>query len=377
MKNIISLLLIAAASLACTKKEETKKEEFDVSANGTQITLTALQKKNAGIEVGNIYNQNIANKIMLNGQIDVPPSAIADVSSQSGGIVKVSRFLPGNYVSRGQTLAVLENPELSQLQQDYLQAKSNLGYAQKDFERQKYLNKYQASSDKVMQKAQNEAQNQNASVKAMQSRLSSLGVNPGAVSSDNIRRTVAVTSPISGYISNVNVNIGQYVSPAQILFQVVNSSKTHLALKVFEKDLAKISVGQRVFAYTNQNPEKKYQAQIALIGKDFAPDRSVPVHCELIDNSPALIPGTYMNAEIETSSQVGNTIPDTAIVTWENRQYIFEEVKPNTYKMFPVTLGNSENGNTEIVNITKSLGAKKFVTKGAYQLLMALKNVEE
>ena len=45
--------------------------------------------------------------------------------------------------------------------------------------------------------------------------------------------------------------------------------------------------------------------------------------------------------------------------------------------MFPVTIGNSENGITEIVNNTSGLQSKKFVTKGAYQLLMALKNVEE
>lgn len=84
-----------------------------------------------------------------------------------------------------------------------------------------------------------------------------------------------------------------------------------------------------------------------------------------------------MNAEVEVNTEEGFVIPDDAIVTWENKQYIFEEVKPKTYKMFPVTIGNAENGFTELVNFDIKNANKTFVTKGAYHLLMALKNVEE
>ena len=377
MKKLIIIFSSITLLFSCSKKEETVKEEHVISANGMQIALTDMQKKNAKIESSPLNNQNMGNKILLHGQIDVPPQAMAGVSSNTGGIVKVSRFMEGNYVPRGQTLAVIENPELAQLQQDYLQAKSNLGYAQKDYERQKYLNQYQATSQKQMQKAQNDAQTQSAAVSGMASKMRAYGINPNSVSSGNIRKQIAVVSPISGYISKVNVTLGQFVSPAEVLFEVVNSSKTHLALKVFERDLGKISVGQTVFAYSNQNQEKKYRANVALIGKDFAPDRSVLVHCELVDNSPVLIPGTFMNAEIETDTQEGYIISDDAVVTWEGKQYIFEEVKKNTYKMFPVTIGNSENGYTQLLNFTNENASKTFVTKGAYQLLMALKNVEE
>ena len=376
MKKSIIIMLSGVLLFSCSKKEETTTEEtFAVSGN--QITLTDLQKKNAAIETTTLNNQNIANKILLTGQIDVPPTGMAGVSSSTSGIVKVAHFMPGNYVSRGQTLAVVENPDMARLQQDYLQAKSNLSYAQKDYERQKYLNKYQASSDKVTQKAANEAQSQSAAVRSIESQLRGYGINPGGVSTGNIRKSVAVVAPISGYISRVNATIGQYVSSADVLYEIVNNGKTHLALKVFEKDLNKISVGQRVYGYTNQNPTKKYTANVTLIGKDFAPDRSVLVQCDLIDKDESLIPGTFMNAEEEVNAEEGFVIPDDAIVTREGTQYIFEEVKPKTYKMFPVTIGNSENGLTELLNFDIKHVNKHFVTKGAYHLLMALKNVEE
>lgn len=360
---------------SCTKKEETVEGVFQVS--GDQITLTDLQKKNAGVETTTLNNQNIANKIILTGQMEVPPQAMAGVSSTTGGIIKVARFMPGNYVTKGQTLVVVENAEMAQLQQDYLQARANQGYAQKDYERQKYLNKYQASSDKVMQRAQSEAQNQSAVVSGIASRLRTYGINPGSVSAGNIQKSMAVVAPISGYISRVNAPIGQYVSPAEVLYEIVNSNNTVLTLKVFEKDLNKIAVGQRVFAYTNQNPAKKYSAKIRLIGKDFAADRSVLVQCDMVDKDVALIPGTFMNAEVEVNEEAGFVIPDDAIVTWEDQQYIFEEIKPKTYKMYPVTIGNAENGYTELLNFDVNHHNKTFVTKGAYHLLMALKNVEE
>ena len=376
MKKSIIAVLSGVLLFSCSKKEETVTQET-YAISGDQITLTDLQKKTAGIETTTLSNENIANKILLTGQINVPPTGMAGVSSSTGGIIKTARFVPGNYVTRGQTLAVVENPELARLQQEYLQSKSNLGYAQKDYSRQKYLNKYQASSDKVTQKAANEAQSQGAAVRGIESQLRSYGISPGSVSTGNIRKSVAVVAPISGYISRVNATIGQYVSSADVLYEIVNNGQTHLVLKVFEKDLNKISAGQKVYAFTNQNPEKKYAATVKLIGKDFAPDRSVFIHCDLIDKDETLIPGTFMNAEIEVNAEEGFVIPDDAIVTWEGKQYVFEELKPKTYKMFPVTIGNSENGLTELLNFDVKNANKAFVTKGAYHLLMALKNVEE
>ena len=376
MKKSIIAVLSGVLLFSCSKKEETLTQET-YAISGDQITLTDLQKKTAGIETTTLSNENIANKILLTGQINVPPTGTAGVSSSTGGIIKTARFVPGNYVARGQTLAVVENPDLARLQQEYLQARSNLGYAQKDYNRQMYLNKYQASSDKVTQKAANEAQSQGAAVRGIESQLRSYGINPGSVSSGNIRKSVSVVAPISGYISRVNASIGQYVSSADVLYEIVNNGQTHLVLKVFEKDLNKISAGQKVYAFTNQNPEKKYAATVKLIGKDFAPDRSVFIHCDLIDKDETLIPGTFMNAEIEVNAEEGFVIPDDAIVTWEGKQYVFEELKPKTYKMFPVTIGNSENGLTELLNFDVKNANKAFVTKGAYHLLMALKNVEE
>ncbi|WP_185145840.1 efflux RND transporter periplasmic adaptor subunit [Chryseobacterium sp. SNU WT5] len=127
MKKLL-IILLSLTIFSCSKEEVVKEEMSTVS--GDQVSLTNLQIKNSGIETNTLNNLDIAHKIMLTGQIDVPPQGMASVSAPSGGYIRVSRFMPGNYVKKGQTLATLENPELVQLQQDYLLANSENGFTE-------------------------------------------------------------------------------------------------------------------------------------------------------------------------------------------------------------------------------------------------------
>ena len=96
----------------------------------------------------------------------------------------------------------------------------------------------------------------------------------------------------------------------------------------------KIALNQRVFAYTNQNPDKKYAANVILIGRDFQPDKSVIIHCHFIEYDKSLIPGTYMNAEVETKTETGNTVPDDASGNLGRQTIYFEEIQPKPIKCF-------------------------------------------
>ena len=371
MNKIFLAGIISIMVLSCSGSQEQPVEVFDVSEED-QITLTDEQMKKVGIQTVSLKDRELAFTINATGFIDVPPNAMASVSAPSGGYVRTSKFLVGNYVRKGDVLVVLEDPNIVQLQQDYLLAKSNLSYAQKDYVRQKDLNENKASSDKAMQMAHTDAQNQKIMMNAIADRLRILGVNPERLHSGNIQKSIAVKAPISGYISAVNISLGQYVSPADRLFDIINTSEKQLVLKVFEKDLPKIKIGQKVYTFSNESPENQF-----LIGKNFEVDRSVLVYCNFGGSTEHLAKGTFLNAKIETENKISTSISDDAVVTWEGKQYVFEELKPKTYKMLEVQIGNSENGYTELVNTSQSFMNKKIVTKGAYHLLMGLKNIEK
>jgi cobalt-zinc-cadmium efflux system membrane fusion protein len=84
----------------------------------------------------------------------------------------------------------------------------------------------------------------------------------------------------------------------------------------------------------------------------------------------------YMNAKIETTSDLTNALPELSIVNFMSKDYVFIETGRQQYEMTEVTVGAKENGYLEIKNPEK-LKNKKIVTNGAYTLLMKMKNKEE
>jgi membrane fusion protein, heavy metal efflux system len=375
MKNIV--IAIVAISFLFSCKSETKTEErAEPTAAENIVTLTDAQIKNAGIITGKIEQQNISSTIRVNGKVDVPPQNLVSISVPMGGYLKSTNLLEGMYISKGQVLGIVEDRQYIQMQEDYLMAKAKIGYAKAEYERQKELNQSKASSDKVYQQAQTEYNSLSVLIQSYAEKLKFAGINPNKVAVNNITKSINIYSPINGYVSKVNVNIGKYVTPSDVLFEIVNPADIHLALTIFEKDINKLSIGQLLSAYTNTNPSKKYPCKIILIGKDFSENRSTEIHCHFTDYYKTLLPGMYMNADIELQNRQSNALPADAVVSFESKNYIFIDKGNKRYEMAEVTIGNSENGFTEITSAA-DLANKPIVVKGAYSLLMKMKNTEE
>ncbi|HWB26779.1 MAG TPA: efflux RND transporter periplasmic adaptor subunit [Chitinophagaceae bacterium] len=375
MKHIIFLPVLILILFSCGGKD-TKKEV--TTATGTQniATLTDAQVKNAGIVTGKLEQKVISSILKLNGVVDVPPQNMVSVSVPLGGYLKSTSLLPGMHVNKGDIIAVIEDQQYIQLQQDYLAAKAKINYLENEYKRQKDLNESKASSDKVYQQAEADYHSQNVLITSLAAKLQLAGINVSEIGETNILRSINVYSPINGYVSKVDVNIGKYVSPTEVLFELVNPTDIHLALKVYEKDAGKLFIGQKLTAYTNNQPAKKYPCEILLIGKDLSADRNTDVHCHFETYDKTLIPGTYMNAEIEVKNNKAFVLPEDAVVRFDNKYYIFINNGNNQFKMTEVNAGNTENGFIEILGAEKYTAAG-IVTKGAYSLLMSLKNRSE
>ncbi len=375
MKHTIIFAFLVVFITACgtNKKAEQKSEP---EASSTIATFSDAQKANAAILVGRMEQQQVAAVLRVNGKIDVPPQNIVSISVPMGGYLKSTHLLPGMHITKGEVLAIIEDQQYIQLQQDYLSAKARVSYVENEFRRQKELNQSKASSDKVYQQADADYKSQKVLINALSQRLKLVGINPEKLNENNISRTINIYSPINGYVSKVNVNIGKYVSPTDVLFELINPTDIHLALKVFEKDLDKLHIGQKLVAYTNNLPDKKYNCEILLVAKDLTAERTADVHCHFEDYDKNLLPGMYMNAEIAVSNNKAWGLPVDAVVSFENKQYVFVELNAHQYEMVEVSTGNTENGFIEIIHSDK-LEGKNIVTKNAYTILMSLKNRSE
>ena len=214
-------------------------------------------------------------------------------------------------------------------------------------------------------------------VRGLSERLRLININPDRLNAGSISRSINIYSPIRGQVSKVNVSIGKYVTPSDVLFEIINPASIHLALNVFERDINKLQIGQTVLAYTNSNPTKKYNCKIILINKDVSTDRSAEVHCHFETGDKDLMPGMFMNAEIEQSNYQANVLPEEAVVNYGKQAYVFAARDSSRFEMIPVQTGITQNGKVEIKAASNELLKNAFVTKGAYNLLMKLKNTEE
>lgn len=375
MKNIslfISMLFIVNACKNTTAEQEIKQKPV----NENSVVLTDAQFKNAGIATAELTQKNMAVVIKLNGKIDVPPQNLVSVSAPLGGYLINSKLLPGMLVKKGEVIAALQDQQYVQLQQDYLMTKSKLHFAELEFARQKDLNQSKASSDKITQLAESEVSNLRITVNALSEKLKLININPKNLSANKISKSITIVSTITGFVSKVNINTGKYISPGEVMFELINPNDIHLNLNVYDTNIAQLAIGQKVTAYSNAAPDKKYECKIILINKDINSNGNTEVHCHFVKYDKYLLPGMYMNAEIETASGLANAVPELSVVNFESKDYVFTETGKQHYEMTEITVGTKENGYLEILNPEKFKN-KKIVTNGAYTLLMKMKNKEE
>lgn len=377
MKNIFVISIAFAILTSCGNKQAKNEATGEPSIENV-VELTDAQLKNARIETGKIEQKAMSSLLRVNGKIDVPPQNMISVSVPFGGYLKSTKLLEGMHISKGEVIAVMEDQQYIQLQQDYLTAKARFGSLEKEFQRQKELNESKASSDKVFENAQAEYLSQKVLLKSLSEKLKLISINPDNLNENTISRSINIYSPIDGFVSSIKMNIGKYANPTDVLFELINPADIHLTLNVFEKDLDKLFIGQKLVAYNNNQSGKKYNCEIILISKVISSESAVMVHCHFEEYDKTLIPGMYMNADIKVSTNNAFVIPDDGLVSFEGKQYVFTEIDKNKYAMQEVTTQNTVNGFTQIIfpnNV--DMTNKIFVTKGAYALLMKMKNKEE
>lgn len=375
-KNIIIVVCCALILASCTdtKQPAGKALSTDSVAVSEVIQLTAEQLKNAGVVTGSPTKRSMHSHVKVAGTTEVPPQSIVSVSIALGGYVKKITLLPGEHVAKGSVMAIVEDQQYIQLQQDYLTAKSKLEYYEAEYSRQRQLNETKAASDKVYQQAKSDYESQRILQRSLEQKLLLVGINPSSLNEGNVSRSVNIYAPISGYVTKVNVNNGKYVSATDVLFELVNPEELHLTLNVFEQDASSIAIGQVVQCFANNNREHQYTAKVHFINPSIGNERYTEVHCDFVNGNKQLLPGMYMNAEIEVSREDLTCLPEEAIVRWEGKDYVFEETGQGKYKMCKVVTGMADSG---FVAITEGLPTGNIAVSNAYALLSKLKNNAE
>ena len=430
MKNLFFILASTTSIIftSCnSNKNETHQEEtehHDEHENANTAMLTAEQMKSIKIELGSIEKKQLTASLKANGILKVPNQNKANATASLGGVIKTILVQTGNYIRKGQTIATISNNSFITMQEEYLSVSSKAELAQLEFARQKELQQGNAGALKNFQIADAELKTLKARKASLQKQLELIGIKTASLTSENIQPITNITSPINGTISNVMVNIGSYVDANNPIAEIVDNSKLHLDLYVYEKDLQKLKVGQTIHFTLTNNPGKEYDADVYAISNTFEPNtKAVAVHAMVKGNKQGLIDGMSITALVSLENATVDAVPTNAIVSHEGQDYIFIVTEANkeeehhsenetaahkhdehghdehghdedshehsknaepehqeegtTFEKIPVRKGTTDIGYSEITLLKEIPSNSKIVVNGAFFILAKMNNKGE
>jgi cobalt-zinc-cadmium efflux system membrane fusion protein len=415
-KSIILFLSVFAISFSACKENKPADTEaageahHDEHENDNTVTLSAKQMESINIQLGIVEKKQLTASLKANGILKVPNQNRASITAIYGGTIKTILVQPGNTVRKGEVIATIANPSIITMQEEFLDFSSKAELAQLEYARQKELNSGNAGSLKSLQQSESELKSLKAKKAGLEKQLELLGIDPSKLTSENIQSIVSITSPISGSVSNVMVNIGSYIQANNPIAEIVDNSQLHLDLYVYEKDLGKLKVGQTIHFTLTNNQGREYDAKVYGVSNTFEENtKAIAVHAQVEGDKTGLIDGMSITALVSLEKAEVDAVPTEAIVSYQGQDYIFVATDEHaedehheesdgdkhdghghkhhgaekketvtagnvTFERIPVRKGTSEVGYSEVTLLKDVPADTKVVTSGAFFVLAKMTN---
>ena len=377
--NIIIIAVVSIFLASCTKGKQEEVKENKVEAQGNEtIELSLEQIKTVGITLGKIENRPLNNVVRANGELQLNPQDMADVTSLVGGVVRKIYVTEGQQVKAGQVVAHIENTEIVGLQKDYLIAVKETSVTHQELLRQKTLASQKAGVEKNLQQASAAYEMALVRQTGLYNQLRQIGINTNLVKQGKIIRQVSISAPISGIVTKISIKSGSYIESSQSLMQVANNAAVFCNLNVFERNISQVAKGQKVDFVITNSPKVHFKGTVKEINRSMDSDtKAISVHVGIdAKNATELIPGMYVTGIISIDKQNVPALPDDAIVNANGKQYVFVLDKKHKegndvkfqFKQVEVVAGVSELGYTQVHLVTPISKDATVVTSNAFYI---------
>lgn len=359
-------------SKAETSESENQEEEIDFQ----NIPLSEKQVKAVDLKMGEAQEREMDAMLHVNGSLVLRAQDMGNVSSLMGGIVKNVYVKEGQMVSRGQVVATIENTDVVTLQREYYTAYKESEMARLELDRQKSLASAGAGIKKTLQMSEKNYKVAQANLLGTGRQLQQMGISTKEVAKGKFTTVFPLRAPISGTVSDMQASLGSYADMQTPLMKIRNNHAVECDLNVFEKDIAKVKVGDQVLVSLTNQPSVNVSGRVYGMNQYLNKGtKSVAVHVKLDAKRGAkLFEGMYVSGQIATGRQLCMTLPDKAIVSADGKQYVFalnqQHSKGGTYSFsrHEVTTGVSNNGYTEVALCKHLKKGQKIVTDNAFYL---------
>jgi cobalt-zinc-cadmium efflux system membrane fusion protein len=328
------------------------------SSDQSQARLFSIPQEQAShVEVVTLEPSPLRRVLRLSGTVAYNAFETTPVITQVSGPVSRILISPGEKVQAGQPMLYVASPDFAQLRTNYLKAKDALALAHKSFARAQDLFEHHAISMADLEQAESTENQAQADLQAAEQALTVVGIeHPDRLSKDTTMREVPVLAPIAGEAVERLASPGQVIQAgATQVFTISNMGSVWVLVNVYERDMGAVHRGDPVTVQTDAYSEE-FHGRISYIGAALDPtSRTLPVRIIAQNPGEKLKKDMYVTATVLAAS-IPNalTVPDSAVLrNAENEPFVYVEVTPNQFGQRPITVGESLDGKTQVLEGVK------------------------
>ncbi len=295
--------------------------------------------------------ENAQNELNLTGKVTFNQDQVVKVFPLVGGHIETLKADLGDFVQKGQTLAVIRSGDLADLEQQGISARGQLSVAQKNLQVTEDMAKAGLSSQRELVASKEQLQAAKGEVNRVNERRQILG-GSGSV--------YVVKAPMSGFIVEKTASQGMELrsDDPENLFTISNLDRVWVLANVYESDLANVHEGDQATITTLSYPDKVFHGRIDKIFNVLDPDSKTMKVRVTLDNRNTgpddylLKPEMFANVSVTYAGRDQRiAIPSEAIVFDKNRNFV-------------VAVNKENQPTVREVNVYKTVGQKTYLAGG-------------
>jgi len=348
-------------------------EDATVPSTDPEINLTADDLKKAQIHTARVLRRATETTLRVPGIVKAGEYREVHVTPIADGIVRQVPVVLGDHVRSGQPLAVIFSSELAEAETQYLAYMAELEAEHKKLQRTQNLVRLGAASQQEEEEVVATHKTHEAHVRAALEKLKLLGAGERQIAAlsdaGQIDSNITVPAPIDGVVLARMANLGLVVSKTQELFTVADLSTVWVMGSLNEKDFASVHVGSAARITTPAYGGQVWNGRVTYIDPQVDPNsRTAQARIEVANPHERLRFQMYVDVEFTLQGSIGTTVPEAAVQSIGDRQFVFLPIKDNegSFTMRVVRLGPAANGYYAVLEGLKP--DDEVVTEGSFIL---------
>lgn len=354
------LFLLSFATTLAGCRDKAGAEKIPAAEDGI-VTLDTVQQRGAGVALG-VTRRLPPDTISATGTITFDAGRVSHVGPRIQGRIRRVLVDVGSLVKAGDTLAVLDSPELGAAQARWAQARANRELASRNAGRAERLARDGVVSERRRLEAAAELASRDAELAAGLQALSALGAEPDTGAAG----VFVLRSPLDGEVVEKHAVVGEVVGPEANLFVVGELATVWLVLDLYETDLARVRAGLGVRVFADAYPERPYDASIALVSSVVdTTSRTVKVRVVIPNVEHRLKPGMFARAGIAVdAARDAIGLPHAAVQVLRGKEVVFVPAGKDRFRARPIVIGKPRAGGWVEVRQGLALGDTIVIAGG-------------